>query len=380
MAAEALSSRAADERGRAPAPTRVYYFDYLRMWATIGVICVHAGAGIINNNPHQHAGFLSDYNAGNAYDAFGRFGVGCFFMISGALLLDPRHRFRLPKQFLRVFVPLVVWSAVIVAVNDALAHRGDPIIGGSHLKDPEDVGQAVRAFFAGPLAYHLWFVYVLIGIYLVVPLLRPLTALDPQRRGRLLRYGLVLWLLFSVVYYTAKLADAGTPTFYGSAIPQTPSYYLGLFLLGFYLHHHGIRVRGREVPAAAYLALAALAFVTTTVLVWIVTTRQGREAWPYQNLTPEVLAYAVGVFLFAKARMNRPGRCYPFVALFSRLSYRMYLIHVIFLHWFRHFSPLHNWYYDHPALALAVAVAFTVGASFAAAWLVDRIKPIRNYV
>jgi peptidoglycan/LPS O-acetylase OafA/YrhL len=84
--------------------------------------------------------------------------------------------------------------------------------------------------------------------------------------------------------------------------------------------------------------------------------------------------------MFAKAAMNRPGRCYPFVALFSRLSYRIYLMHVILLHYFRHFSPLHRWYYDQPAVALAVAVAFTVGASFAIAWLIDQVKPIRNYV
>jgi surface polysaccharide O-acyltransferase-like enzyme len=301
-------------------------------------------------------------------------------MISGALLLNPAHRFRLGKQVLRVLIPLMVWSAVIVTANDVLAHRHDPIISGSSLRDPEDVGHAVKAFFAGPLAYHLWFVYVLIGIYLVVPLLRPLTALPAERRGQLLRYGLVLWFVFSVLYWTAQHAYSGTPRYYPSAIPELPSYYLGLFLLGFYLHHHGIRVRGRELPAGGYFALAAAAAVTTFLLVWLVDTNQASTPWPWHNLTPQIVGYSVGVFLFAKGVMNRPGRCYPFVALFSRLSYRIYLMHVLFLHYFRHFSPLHRWYYDQPIAALAVAIAFTIGCSFLLAWLIDQIKPIRNYV
>lgn len=365
--------------GPAPGRERVYYFDYLRMWATIGVISVHAGAGITDASPHQD-GFLTAFNAGNAYNSLGRFGVGCFFMISGALLLDPLHRFRLGKQLLRVLIPLMFWSAVVVLVNDVLAHRHDVTIGGSSLQDPEDVKHAFVAFFAGPLAYHFWFVYVLVGIYLVVPLLRPLTALPQRQRGRLLRYGLLLWFLFSVVYWTARHADPSVPSYWSGAIPQLPSYYLGLVLLGFYLHHHGIRVRGRELPAGAYLALAVTAVVTTFLLVWLGDTPQTSTPWPYHNLTPQIVGYAAGLFLFAKAVMNRPGRCYPFVALFSRLSYRIYLMHVLLLHYFRQFSPLHDWYYDQPAIALAVAVAFTVVGSFLLAWLLDQIRPIRNYV
>ena len=115
-------------------------------------------------------------------------------------------------------------------------------------------------------------------------------------------------------------------------------------------------MRGREVPAAVYLGLAVVAFVTTFVLVWKVQSGGSGTAWPYHNLTPEVVGYASAIFLFAKAAMNRPGRCYPFVALFSRLSYRIYLMHVILLHYFRQFSPLHDWYYDQPAIALAVSL------------------------
>ncbi|MCW2752454.1 MAG: Surface polysaccharide O-acyltransferase, integral rane enzyme, partial [Aeromicrobium sp.] len=77
------------------APVRVYYFDYLRVWATVGVVTLHSAWLIIlaRQDPKIHV--ISQFNVANIYDSMGRFAVSCFFMISGALLLDPGHRFRL---------------------------------------------------------------------------------------------------------------------------------------------------------------------------------------------------------------------------------------------------------------------------------------------
>lgn len=379
MATDVAGSATTAETEARPVRARVYYFDYLRTWATFGVVSLHAGAGITDYVHADNVGLFSRYNIGNAYDAIGRFGVGCFFMISGALLLDPAHRFRLPRQVSRVLVPLLVWSGVIVLANYVLARRNVQNIQG-YVAQGHPAADTIRAIFEAPVAYHLWFVYVLIGIYLVVPLLRPLTALAAQRRGELLRYALAVWFVFAIAYPTARHLWTGLPQLYPNGLPETPSYYLGFALFGFYLHHHGVTWHGKPLAAQVY-AVAALVGVTATFLLsWYAYNDTPKDVWANNNLTPQIVLFAGGVFLFAKTAFDRPGRCYPFVALFSRLSYRIYLVHVLFLHWLRRFSPLHDWYYSSPAIALAVVTVLTVAMSFVLAWLLDLVKPVRNYI
>ena len=358
----------------APARTRVYYFDYLRVWATIGVVVLHCGALIVNENRDADVDFFSRFNIGNGYDSLGRFGVSCFFMISGALLLSPNHRFRLRKQTLRVFIPLVVWSAVYALANIYFADSDLATVGGSSA-DESSLVEAVKGFFTGPLAYHLWFVYTLVGIYLVVPLLRPLTALAAPTRDRLLRYALALWLIFTIAIPAARNVWPSLLAPYVPAFPDFPAGYLGVALLGFYLHHRDIRI-----PRPLLVSGALLGAATTAALIYFEQTRREGSLWPYSNLTPHIVLFAACVFLLAKSTVDRPGRTYGFISVFSALSFRIYLVHALILHYLRSISPLKDWYASQPLIAIPVLAALTIILSFAISWLIEQIRPIRAYV
>lgn len=376
------ATRAGEHRAGHPAATatRVYYFDYLRVWATVGVVLLHSSAAIYTaTSKHDGVDYVSRFSLAALTDSAGRFGVGCFFMVSGALLLAAEHRFRLGRQLARVAVPLLVWSVVYLVANAGFDRAGKPKVYGSN-HEPQSLVSAVKSVFVGPVAYHLWFVYALVGIYLVVPLLRPLTALPDPRRKRLLEYALALWFVFSIVIPTAYRIAPGHLHLYAGAFPTVPVGYLGTFLLGYYLHRYGVRFRGRTVPpwvlataAAAGLLLTALGAVLEQVL------RSGSD-WPLDNLTPQVTLLAASVFLLARGRFDRPGRRYPLVALFSRLSYRIYLIHALVLHYLREISPLRGWYYDRPELSIVTMTVLTLAITFVIAWLIDQIRPVRNYV
>lgn len=354
--------------------SRVFYFDYLRVWATIGVVVLHAAVLVFVTERKGEVDFASQFNVGNAYDSLGRFGVSCFFMISGALLLAPHHRFRLRKQTLRVFVPLVVWSAVYAVANVYFTRHDLPVINGSNPDDGSFL-EALKSFFTGPLAYHLWFVYVLVGIYLVVPLLRPLTALPDAVRTRLLEYALGLWLVFTLLIPAARNVWPSLLKPYALVFPDLPTGYLGIVLLGFYLHHREVRVHRLVLIAGAAAGVGA-----TFLLVYFEQTRRDGSLWAYNNLTPHVVLFAACIFLLAKTTFDRPGRYFAFIALFSRLSYRIYLVHVLILHYLRAISPLKDWYLDAPLIAIPALAAITLAASFALAWLIDQVKPIRAYI
>jgi surface polysaccharide O-acyltransferase-like enzyme len=358
---------------------RVYYFDYLRFWATLAVVLIHSSAQVYSATRTRSVDFWSHYTVADASEGISRFAVPCFFMISGALLLDPAHRFRLGRQLARVGIPLAVWTAVYIAADDAYSHSDLPTIPGP--SDPTGgVGTALRAFVSGPVSDHLWFVYVLLGLYLVFPLLRPLTALPDPTRRRLLEYALALWATVYLVIPAVNHFAPHTVTIYSDTTAALPSKYLGFVLLGYYLHRYQGEFRGRRPSRGLLLAVAAASVTTILLLTFWDEIRGAPGDWAQSNPTPQIAIFGACVFLLAQRTVDRPGRSFGFVALVSRLSYRIYLIHLLVLHYLRAISPLKNLYTDQPEVSIVLLWAITLVVSFAVAWAVDRLGPIRNYI
>lgn len=356
------------------AAERVYAFDRLRVLATIGVVLLHGGAGIIGPRLGTDTGFWTSLNAANAYDAAGRFAVNCFFMISAALLLVPDRSFDVVRQTRKVAVPLLFWSVVYVVADAIMVSRDVPAISGS-VGDPNLLApvQIVRDAVSAPVAYHLWFVYVLVGIYLVIPLLRPITALPERRRRDLLLYAVGLWLVVDVLLRFLPRLYEGTPTLYGPATVPLFTGYLAVFLLGFLLFHHAPRV-----PSLVLVAVILASFAWIVVAVWRQQGAPEPDLWAYNNLNPPVLLLSSAVFLLVTRPSVRTKASPRWVLTFSAISYRVYLVHALVLHLFRQLGPTGELYSSSPVIGVPVVVVLTILVSCAIAWLLEQVKPLRS--
>ncbi|GAA0189188.1 acyltransferase family protein [Cytobacillus oceanisediminis] len=354
---------------------RVHAFDRLRVMATVGVVLLHGGAGIVGARRGEQTGFFTSLNAANVYDSAGRFAVGCFFMISAALLLAPERPFDVVRQTRKVLVPLVVWSFVYIAyaVWTSTSGRSTPVNGSIGDPDVAAPVQILRDALAAPVAYHLWFVYVLVGLYLVVPLLRPLTARPTAERRGLLLYGVSILLGLELLARFVPQVWPGTPRLYVSFLDVFPSGFVGVFLLGFLLYHHPPRV-----PAAVPALVATGGFAWIVVAVWRQQSAEVPSLWAYENLNLPVLLFSAGVFTFVTRPAARLRPATRAVGVVSALSYRIYLVHALVLHVVRTEGPTGDLYQDSPVVGIPVAVAVTLVVSFAIAWLLGRVRPLRS--
>lgn len=141
---------------------RVTWVENLRATATIAVILIHVSAPFVNETLGTSTAFNSIF-----WDAAARFCVPVFVMLTGALLLDrvmPLEVF-FAKRFSRVFVPFVAWTIVYLIYHFITEYQAGGI------SSPILAAQ----FFAQKLLrgadYHLWYVYMLVGLYLLLPLL-----------------------------------------------------------------------------------------------------------------------------------------------------------------------------------------------------------------
>lgn len=155
-------------------PQRIAYFDVLRILATFAVIVLHLSA--------QHWADTDVYSrawqAFNLYDSAVRWAVPVFVMISGALFLSGSQSIGhiLKKNVSRLVTAFIFWSALyaVFMVN----FEGCPTT------------LILQQFLNGH--YHMWFLFMIVGLYLIVPFLRPIV-----RDEKLLRYFLLLTLIFT---------------------------------------------------------------------------------------------------------------------------------------------------------------------------------------
>lgn len=162
------------------ARTRESWADICRVVATLGVISIHACGGFIA--PFGPLELTRWLHFPNGLDSFARASVPLFVMISGALLLrpgaEPLTLRALVRRVLRVLIPLIVWDVFFLLW---VAHfTGQPI--------------DWTIPFVRPAMYHLWFVYMMVGIYLLLPVLQAIFDLV-RERPQLQLYLLGVWFV-----------------------------------------------------------------------------------------------------------------------------------------------------------------------------------------
>lgn len=147
---------------------RLAWLDALRTLSAFAVVWLHVSAGVVDSYPRAS---LTDWWIGNIADASVRWAVPVFVMISGGLIL-PRAGGQSISEFyrrriLRLCVPLFFWSAAFVF------YAG--LQGGFSAKG------ILLGFLRGAPYYHLWFIFMLVGLYMAAPFLARLATSVSKR-------------------------------------------------------------------------------------------------------------------------------------------------------------------------------------------------------
>ena len=295
---------------RRSAPERIDYFDYLRVVALIAVLVRHTAS----QNWYDIDVNGAAWRCFNVYCSLTQYCVPVFVMISGALFLGREIPVRQiwSKYVLRMAAAFCFWSAVYAAVNALEA-------GTSGL---------LTALILGP--YHIWFLFMIAGLYMCLPFFRPIAA-DAEKS----RYFLILALLFAIVLPQAEtlVRDFGSEALigrFGAAmmnVGQMRMYavlgYSGYFLLGYWLSRIELSRRQR---IAIYL-LGILGALTTILLDLSVALRTQQPCDNYYGqFTLGALLESLAIFTFFRYAGLRPN---ALVRRLSKYTFGAYLVHLM---------------------------------------------------
>ena len=202
---------------------RIPYLDILRVIACLLVILIHTPI-------RQYTTYYNTPSvAGAVYTVLVAVNCNLFFMITGALLLPvtmPGKRF-IRRRLRVVLLPLLVWTAVYLLEHAFLLHNFTP--------------RLLTSILFHPVEGLLWYVYVLLVIYVTLPLVSKCIDAIGKRGVELV---LVLWVLSSFIPYQHGLFMEASQ--YSHNMFGAFANYYGYVLLGYYLHHYGLPVFTRE--------------------------------------------------------------------------------------------------------------------------------------
>ncbi len=326
-----------------------YNLELIRLVSFVLVITIHVSNYFCRGYGRVTEG---EYLFSLVMDTAARVSVPCFFMITGALLLgrdEPLGKHA--KRLGRFLLALVVWSAIYYLWNTF------------YMKSDFDLGTVLYA----PVEAHLWYLYAMIPIYLVLPFLqvmfRNLTA-SLEKAFFFVATGAVLAnyllaMMHGELYYAVPLIGDRVYAYYVYA--------------GYYLYKYRDKIRLGQKSAAL---LCGAGLLVSFAVTWAVTEAMGdhfEEALTYG--TPSIVLAAGMFFLFMlRCRGGRfhPGeRARKVIDLFCGCSFGIYLIHILFLdNYKKHMEPwdLSAW------IAIPGLVAGITLVSLLCVWLLRKTK------
>lgn len=315
-----------------PAPTRParqWSLDVTRVISVVGVVAIHVFAEMVAASGLKGT---AGWWAAVAADIGFVWVVPVFVMISGALILQPRHYQDGPWPFYRRRLPrlataLVFWSLFYFIVIRTMLSQV-----------PVTRVDLADLVLGGKPYTHLYFLWLIIGLYAVAPVLASFLRGGGDRRalafaGTVLAVTVVTGMSSSVL---GGMGDARPLTLL--ALTQWLPY-TGYFLAGWALRN--VRLSG------ARLALAALATAAAVGLsVWQYGARPGLPLWdavvPLTYYGPVVAIASIGVFVCLNSALAdwRPGpRTQSVLRELSDCAFGVFLVHFAIMVLLRSVEP-----------------------------------------
>lgn len=288
------------------------WVDLMRVAGIFFVICLHAAADLLHRYNDLPA---RDWWAGNIYDSLVRMAVPLFFMLSGFLLLGKQEPIRLYaiKRVNRIVVPLIAWSLLYIFWKRYFLN-GTPI-----------EATTFARLLLSPAHYHLWFLYALIGLYLYIPVLRPLVQ---YASDKVLYYFILLWFIaVSVLPLITKFTGTSS-----SIDLKMISGFVGYLVLG---HLLGNITISRPHVLAALVGTFVGTVVTMGGTYVLTASRNGvLDQFFYGYLSPNVIILSASTFIllrYVSDKLTIPHTPSSLVKKLSAASFGIYFLHPMVL-------------------------------------------------
>jgi surface polysaccharide O-acyltransferase-like enzyme len=288
--------------------------DLARIAGAAAVVMIHVTANVVV----AYGGVgIKQWWLANLLDSAMRWSVPLFVMLSGSFLLDPKVPRPLP-QFLkrrvaRVILPLIFWATTYYMWLSMCDHV--------HV----NLSYIAKGTMAGIPYSHLYFLFLIFGLYLVTPMLR-IYVMHASRRNML--YCLLVLFSFGAInsYITYWWGLGNGLNMTSQFIP-----YIGYYLAGYFFRDVVLPRKQGHIAGAVFLLLIGLTAISTYVLT--AKFGIGRGLFLYEYLSFTVIPEALLLYLWFNSVVSEvPTKRFivrhsKAIGSISAATFGIYLVH-----------------------------------------------------
>lgn len=299
--------------------SRILYADILRSLTIFAVIIIHVCTARWN----QSFG-TSEWYVLNAFMTSLRWCIPVFFMLSGIIVLDPGYNLTFKKLYTkalpRLICALLFWAILYRTLSPTVSILLD-------IKEVTtgDWQKIYTEIFLGTPWYHLWFMYAIIALYILAPLLRVFTA-HAQKKHYL--YFLALYFIFGAVIPKLNNAYQINISF---GINELYSY-TGYFIAGYFFAKFEL---GTALKRFIYMAGSLALLWNITSSFYFAETHGYPGTQYFENMGPQTMLIAFFVFTLAKDFISNNKTMQKlqdnkYITLLANCTLGIYLAHDLF--------------------------------------------------
>lgn len=334
---------------------RIIYMDTLRVICSFFVIILHCNSDFFIRSKiyGSYSWWFSDI-----INSFVRSGVPIFFMISGYLCLnsskDENIFIFVKKRISKIILPFIFYSWLYYSGLGI----GEKVV--ISIKD------FLERFFQNNIIYHLWFVYMIILMYLVAPILKK--AVKNCSKNEAIYFFIIIIMPTTIIPFINKSFNIWigffTPLFEG---------YLGYFLLGYILAKYDITSLTRRWIYAG----GVIGIIISVLGTYFLSSNLYID--DFYNGGYQINNYLVSsaIFVFAKYNFKeiKSNLIKNVILKMSALSYGVYLIHVMII---ERILSITNFGFFSPVLYICVLSVLCFVISYVVIFVLSKIKYVNR--
>lgn len=296
---------------------RIMWIDVIKVFSTFLIVMQHSISSSFTSLPVESA----SWKILNVVFMFSRMGVPVFVMCSGAGFLARKHTIReiwqkniagLVKVYIGWMAVWGIWDVIRIGIQ------------GENASPRVMVNAFLKSILFGK--YHTWFLFMLLGLYAIAPLLYEIV-----RQKEHLVYYMLLSLLFTVILPVFSRIEAldRFMTLADNIHMQFVAGYSLYFVTGYYICN--VMEDKWAKYAEASLLVSALAASSLSVAASVQAQTAVHEA--YGLFSPCGFVMSVSLMLLFKKYIGDGGekRVVNAVASLQKYGIAVYLLHAVFV-------------------------------------------------
>lgn len=320
-----------------------------RFLAVLGIVMLHSAAFFYNNFESETLG----WSVGNIGNSVTRWAVPVFVMLSGALILGASREYTAAefykRRLSRILIPLLFWS-VFYSVVWYAQNRGSA-----------SINDVINNFIYGRPYYHMWFMFMITGLYAVTPLIRP--AIKKLDKSASVKITVILFILSSSEIILRYYAGYEEPVWIFWFIP---------FIAYFASGHLIIKYELKDISITLCAMIATISCVFIHAMSEYYAHSGEKTQLFYEPLFPVVIIMSLSVYILLMKWSK------PFNETLGRLSFGVYLIHPFFLGVY--FKAAKAFTFSHPIESFIISWSLCSVLSFIIAYLLKRMPYLNHTV